>query len=155
MPIWMGRAKDCTWSYTVGKLTTAEWGTFVATLRDELTRPPQASTILTVTHQVTPPNADQRKLLADLLRSGAADKVKAHAFVTDSRIAQGVLTALDWLVKKPYKESVFTDARDSVRWLATFSPELTVTELVLSIVAIVPEHALMPALRAPASGTHG
>jgi hypothetical protein len=155
MPVWNGRVKQCIWSYTHGKLTTPEWEAFVVATREDLTAAPPATTMLTVTCDVTPPNANERKLLADLLRSGAADRIIAHAFVTDSRIVQGVLTALEWLAKKPYKESVFTDVREATRWLATFAPELSVTEIVLAIHASVPEPALLPALRAPPSGTHG
>jgi len=50
-------------------------------------------------------------------------------------------------VKKKFKESVFADAREATRWLATFTPELHVTEVVLAITAAVPPQHLMPSLR--------
>ena len=117
-----------------------------------IARPPSLtmsahSPMLTVTFEAIPPNASERKLLADMLRSGDADRVSAHAMVTDSALVRGVMTALDWVVKKPFKESAFADAREAVRWLATFTPELHVTEVVLAISAAVPAQVLMPSLR--------
>lgn len=147
MTIWTGRVGSCTWTYGHGKINPGEWDTFIAGLRRSLTTEPRPITMLTVTHEAVPPNAAERKLLADLLRSGAADRVLAHALVTDSALVRGVLTALDWLVKKPFKETAFADPREAVRWLAGFAPDLHVTEVVLGIRAVVPEHALMPPLR--------
>jgi hypothetical protein len=147
MAIWTGRVGSCTWTYGHGNLNPGEWDTFIVGLRRSLTTAPQPTTMLTVTHEAVPPNAAERALLAELLRSGAADKIRAHAMVTDSALVRGVMTALDWLVKKPFKESAFADPREAVRWLATFTTDLHVTEIVLGIRAVVPEHALMPALR--------
>jgi hypothetical protein len=151
MTIWIGRVGSCTWTYGHGKINAGEWDKFIVGLRGSLTTAPQPTTMLTVTHDAVPPNAAERKLLADLLRSGAADRIVAHALVTDSALIRGVMTALDWLVKKPFKESAFADPREAVRWLATFTPDLHVTEVVLGLRAVVPEALLMPALRAPGS----
>ena len=147
MAIFTGRVANCLWTYGHGKLSTAEWEAFVSGQRRVLRSAPRPTTMLTVTHEAVPPNANERKLLAEMLRSGDADSILGHAMVTDSALVRGVLTALDWVVKKPFKESVFGDAREAIRWLATITPELRVTEVVLAITASVPPQLLMPSLR--------
>jgi len=148
MPFWSGRVGNCLWSYAHDKASTSDWESYLAAHRRALTTAPRPTTMLTVVYQASPPNAGERKMLADMVR-GSADAILAHAMVADTAIARGVLTALDWLVKKPFKESVFSDVREGVRWLTTFTPELRVTEIVLAIAAAVPHDALMPDLRNP------
>jgi hypothetical protein len=108
------------WSHHDDKVSDEEWARYVDTTRAAL-EPLRGSgkrlSILTLAQRVEPPNAKQRRALADVIQSDLAQHVVRHAFLSDSVMLRGVLTALDWLVTKPYAERTFSDPMLALDWL--------------------------------------
>lgn len=65
------------------------------------------------------PNALQRKQVADMYKAHP-DLVKRNwlgtAFVTDSPIARGALTAVTWLIPQPHPVKVFSKYAEGEAW---------------------------------------
>ena len=142
MPIWASSFNDLYWSYQHGSFTDEEWDGFVADLT-RLIKDKPGGGVLTIVYSSEVPSPTQRKALAAAV-SDAPSTFK-HAFVTDSRFSRGVLTALDWLMKKPYQERYFALPMEGINWLASElgeNPDYVRTE----IVAAVPQESLWSAL---------
>lgn len=72
------------------------------------------------------PDALRRQILADAMQRGMKDrpgKLRGVAVVLSSRLQQGVLTAVNWMVRPPYPMSVFSDLVKAKRWAAGLLPD--------------------------------
>ncbi len=116
-----GQVGPCRWSLTRGEPSDADVAAFVAYLghlTDAITTP---IVVLDLVHGITLPNAVQRQAVASAVAGlKRMHLVKAHALVTDSAAARGVLTTINWfVVNRPFAEKIFSATRPALRWLAT------------------------------------
>jgi hypothetical protein len=143
-----GTTSNCYWSYHVGEVSAAAWNRFVergCRFIVELAGRSQQGVLLTLTRRATPPDATQRKQLADALsRTPEAKRILGHAFVSDSREMLLVLKALDWLVRKPYPEQAFSDAAEAIDWLTARMPNLDARALRDAMRGAIPASSLDP-----------
>lgn len=67
------------------------------------------------------PNAAQRRRIADAIRANyeSTKRVRAVAYVTPelNTMVRGVLTAVGWLVRKPWTEAVHAHLTNAMSWL--------------------------------------
>lgn len=141
MPVWTGAAAQCFWSYHTGARDKDGWNGFVADLASFLKQAAPGCVALTITCKTPPPGALERARIKSVLASKDAEKLRAHAFVTDSVVLRGTLTALDWVLKKPYTEKVFASPREAFEWLAAVQPSLPIDIVRQSYLDKVPAHA--------------
>lgn len=133
MPISQGRIQHCMWSVISGTFSDDEWSEYVEGMRRDLEAVERetrgALGLLTVAVQCDPPTATQRKAIADLRRSELGGLVQAHAFVTESVLLRGGLTAINWLADRSFEEKVFGNVDPAIGWLATKYAGISRSEL--------------------------
>ncbi|MEZ4231044.1 MAG: hypothetical protein R3B89_17850 [Polyangiaceae bacterium] len=96
--------------------------------------------VLDVCYDIPLPKPMHRKLIADAVES-IPDKshVAGHALVSNSTVAQGVLTAINWFVKPDFPEKVFGDPAAALAWLNAQLPSLSPRRVLDAISRDVPE----------------
>ncbi len=68
----------------------------------------------------------------------ALDRIHGHAFVTNSALSRGVLTAVNWVVKRPFDEKLFASPSDAMPWLSKLNPALDARGLLIELNASIP-----------------
>jgi len=84
-------------------------------------RPDEAFSLVLDNRKAGPVPATQRKLIADYMaRTTERDLARclSAAFVVNSAVMQGVLTAIMWLRKPTVTTEVFRDVSEAMRWCA-------------------------------------
>lgn len=122
--IWSGREADVFWAYVHGEFSDATFAGYIATLQATFGPADRPSAMLTIAHSPRMPSASHRKTLAQLAESELGPRLRSHAIVSDSAIAQGVVTALNWLTRKPYEEKIFRTTAEALDWLRERHPRL-------------------------------
>ena len=134
MPVFTGESGPCRWALIQGELDETSVAAFIAHLRGltEDVRPRQL--VLDVLHDVPMPTALQRRQIVEVLQSSdKLDLVAGHALVNNAAIGRGVLTAINWLVRPPFDEKVFSSLDDAALWLQERNPALDPAALAASI----------------------
>lgn len=130
----------CRWSVTTGKVGDAEIDAFVENVHAiaEATMP--GYVVLDIVHGISMPTPLQRKRVAEAVASATAKTrfLTAHALATNSAAARGVLTAVNWFIKRSFDEKVFGAPRDALGWLATFSEKIDTEAVLADILRRVP-----------------
>lgn len=138
-----GSNDACWWHYTCGAVDEQGWDEYLVHIRNFAVATSHAGLLLTIAYRSPGPNAEQRKKLAALLNEyDSKHIVKAHAFVTDSMVARGALTALGWLTPRPFPERVFKNPPAALAWLHSVEPRCDPDEPWQEITAAVPAEAL-------------
>lgn len=86
--------------------------------------------------------AQRSALTAALKHPRTREACTAHTFVSDSKIGRGVLTAVGWLMSKPYQERIFDTLDPALQWLGGFRPSLDWTTVARDIRSAVPDVSL-------------
>lgn len=125
----------CRWSVTIGKVGDAEVDAFVDNVHAIADATTPGYVVLDIVHGISMPTPLQRQRVAEAV-TAATKKTRvltAHALATNSAAARGVLTAVNWFVRRSFEEKVFAAPRDALSWLATVSdkvdPEAVVAEI--------------------------
>lgn len=149
MALWQGRVDALFWSVHHATVTADEWDAYLDALRGllDIMSASKRGACLTLAYRVEAPNAARRKSLAAIIEGPRARWLTRHALYTDSMATRGVLTALDWIVKKPYEERAFGDPLEAIRWICESAPGVSATDLARTITDAVPASALPVALR--------
>jgi hypothetical protein len=146
MPFYHGTDGAFAWFYLHGTVTDADWNQYLETIEHGMAE--NTTTVsLTIAYQATLPTPIQRRRLADLVSREAMRQdlsLKALAFATDSSLARGALTAINWLVKKPFPEKVFGNPVKAIEWLATITPGLNARAAWARIGSRLPEAQRWP-----------
>jgi hypothetical protein len=111
----------CQWALVRGRLNEDTIASFVEHVKRVASGHRPGLLVLDMAHDISAPNPLQRKLITDAVNDGTGkDFIAAHAVVSNSAIARGVLTAVNWFVtSRPYAERVFSNPREALTWLAT------------------------------------
>jgi hypothetical protein len=97
--------------------------------------------------QAKPPNAKQRKMMADAIGEHAeylGDHLPWFIYAFDSMVARGAVTAVSWLVKKPFGERVHKSAHAALDDVKSLFPDAEPDAVWADIRAKVPEDVLFP-----------
>ena len=126
----------CRWSVVIGKVSDPDLDGFIANIDaiGEATTP--GYVVLDIAHGISMPTPLQRQRVAEAVASATKRTrvLTAHALATNSATARGVLTAVNWFIKRTFDEKVFPVPRDALEWLATLSQRVD-PEAVLSDIA--------------------
>ncbi len=144
MSIWFNVTSSCSWSYHHGPRSEDDWSGYVEFVRETGKTVGDGGVALTIAFKTTTPSALQRRSLSDaFLNERRFSRLAGHAFVTDSARIRGVITAVNWVTKKPFREEVFSSPKNALKWLSEVSAQPIDTERVWNeIVRTVPEEAL-------------
>lgn len=116
----------CRWSVVIGKVQDAEIDAFVANIDAIAHATTPGFVVLDICHGISLPTPLQRQRIAEAV--GAATKrtrvLTAHALVTNSSAARGVLTTVNWFIQRNFDEKVFKGPSEALTWLATLSNKL-------------------------------
>jgi hypothetical protein len=123
--IWVGAHGGVCWAYFHGDFSADEFQRYVEKVQASMAQPSFAGAMLTVAHSPKMPSATQRKQLTDLVTTGAAEKLKRHAIVSDSVVARGVVTAMNWVARKPFEERIFATPEAAIAWLREQIPDVS------------------------------
>jgi len=117
---WRGRVGDTWWFYTTGPSTDEVWNAYLAHCKAMLDTGVERPSLICVCHRAEPPNAVQRRLIADFIKADAErlSSLVGFALVLDSPLHIFALRAINWVVRKPFPETVCGSRRDAVLWLA-------------------------------------
>ncbi|MFK7987377.1 MAG: hypothetical protein AB8I08_15255 [Sandaracinaceae bacterium] len=129
------------WSFHTGDTSNEEWDTYLATFESAVRA--GCTHLLTVTYNSTPPNAVQRKILAEQVNRYRLHK---HAFVARSAVVRAVLTMLEWTTTKHHVERMFARPIEGIEWLMS-DGAVSAAEVIESIRTGVPDGLLHPDLR--------
>lgn len=79
---------------------------------------PQPS-LVCIAHRADTPSAAQRKMIADFIKSESAglSSLVGFALVLDSPLHIFALRAVNWLVRKPFPETVCGSPSTAAQWL--------------------------------------
>jgi Protein kinase domain len=151
---WSGRVGRLWWFHYTGPCTDETWRQYLGHVQQMLDsgRP---STLACLAHHADAPSAVQRKQLADFIdgNRSALERLDRFALVIDSMIHRGAITAIGWLVRKPFEERIFNSPLAALKWLTENHPELDAETVRASIAAQVPRHSLWTALGTEAEET--
>ena len=119
------------WTCLVGPGTASTWDAYVDhLLRDVAGQLAPGDIVLDVWHGCGPPPARIRDRFAkQFLVTPEVRHVRAHVVVTNSGLTRGALTAINWLIKRPFEERVFASPEPAFAWLKDLAPDLDVDAL--------------------------
>jgi hypothetical protein len=146
---WSARVQRLWWCYYAGPCTDEIWRQYLGTV-ERMIDSGLDCTLACFAHHADAPSALQRKAMADFIERNqkVLERLDRFALVIDSVVHRGAITALSWLVKKPFAERIFNSPLAAIKWLTETHPELDPEAVRASIVAQVPSHSLWPALAA-------
>jgi serine/threonine protein kinase len=152
---WSGRVGRLWWFHYSGPCTDETWRQYLDMVQQMLDTGNE-STLACFAHQAAAPTPLQRKQMADFIetnRAALAARLDRFALVIDSVVHRHAITALSWLVKKPFEERIFNSPVAAIKWLTEKHAELDAEAVRASIVAQVPRHSLWTALRSEEAET--
>lgn len=130
MTHWFGRFGPVSWSVVSGNVTPDVFDAFCDHLEALAKRQDPGQLVLDIFHDISRPTAIQRQRAANILANAPNLKLVAgHAFVTNSVVGRGALTAINWMFKKEFPERVFPNPPDAMAWLAQQNPALVPGDL--------------------------
>lgn len=135
-----GQLGCCHWQVMYGAASDADWDRFVDHLIDDLgPRLVPGDVVLDLWHDVGAPPAKARARFAErFLTAPTSRHLRAHALVTNSLVSRGALTAINWVIQRPFAERVFARPDDAFSWLVEYAPDLDVTALRAAIDVAAP-----------------
>jgi hypothetical protein len=126
------------WSCVRGELGPGDLEAFVGHIRGTRTR--RGLVMFDVTHDISAPTAAERREIADAVRDCLAGTtgIAGHVVVSNSAVARGVLTAVNWMVKTPFPEHVASSPEAGLAWAKKHSPEVDADGLLQALARLVP-----------------
>lgn len=116
---WSGSVGSTWWFYFTGKSTDEVWKAYIEHCRAMLKSQTPQPSLVCIAHRADSPTSEQRKMLADFIKSesSALSSLVGFALVLDSPLHIFALRAINWLVKKPFPETVCGSPSTAAIWL--------------------------------------
>jgi hypothetical protein len=137
MTFYGGICGTCIWNYFVDGISNQDWAEYLLSIRRDTDISP---VLLTISINSVPPTPSQRKEIAQFIEANPdrMRRVRAAAFVFDSAVTRASLTAIAWIVRKPYPERDFAELSEALTWLSGHSNEFEPSKVMANIAAQVP-----------------
>lgn len=134
-----GAFGPCRWSFIQGALTEADVDAFVDYLRDLAATLEPGQVVLDIAYDLPMPTPVQRRRIVDTLKGASnLERAAGHAFVINSSIGRRLLTAINWVLRPPFEERVFSHPEEAVRWLEERNRDLDGAAVLRRIGRMVP-----------------
>jgi hypothetical protein len=116
---WSGNVGSTFWFYFTGESTNEVWRAYLAHCGAMLDSGMSSPSLVCICHRADSPNAEQRRLIASFITQEAArlSSLVGFALVLDSPLHIMALRAINWLVRKPFPETVCGSPRSAAIWL--------------------------------------
>jgi hypothetical protein len=141
---WCGTVGTTWWFYFTGPSTDDVWAAYVEHCKAMLSHASERPALVCVCHHADSPTADQRRMLADFI-SAEAKRLSAlvgFALVLDSPLHILALRAINWVVKKPFPETVCGSPSTAAQWLVERGASIDPHALASAFEAKVPREHL-------------
>ena len=144
MAFYRGKVGPCFWAMVIGELDDATVGVFVENLTAVVDTITQGEVVLDVLFDVPMPSPVQRRKIVTALRGAAALEVTSgHALAINSPIGRGLLTAINWTVRPPYPEKIFSRPADAAAWLHELEPAVDPEAVLTDMGRVAPEFRVL------------
>jgi hypothetical protein len=116
---WSGCVGATWWFYFTGESTNEVWEAYIAHCKAMLESGMDRPSLVCVCHRADSPTADQRRMLAEFISAEGKrlSKLVGFALVLDSPLHILALRAINWIVKKPFPETVCGSPSTAALWL--------------------------------------
>ncbi len=116
---WCGTVSSTWWFYFTGDSTDEVWQAYVEHCQAMLKSSTPHPSLVCIAHRADSPTPDQRRMLADFIKSESTrlSNLVGFALVLDSPLHIFALRAINWLVKKPFPETVCGSPSTAAHWL--------------------------------------
>lgn len=142
MTLKTGRVGNCFWSFNAGQFSAEDHARRIAYMKSFGAAAAPGTTVFNVLHDVPRPSAVERGEMSDAVNAAPSlSHVLGHAFVTNSAVARGALTAINWLIKNRMPEKTFSNPDEGLAWLAKQDPSLDVAAVKAAMLKECPEMA--------------
>jgi hypothetical protein len=132
---WAGSVSSTWWFYFTGNSTDEVWKAYVEHCKAMLQSQTPNPSLVCIAHRADSPSPSQRRMIADFIDS-ESERLRSlvgFALVLDSPLHIFALRAINWLVKKPFPETVCGSPSTAATWLedhgAAIDPESFRAEL--------------------------
>ncbi len=135
----------CQWALLTGRLTDDEVDKFAAHISNLRNAKGPGYVVIDLAYRIALPTPLQRQRIATAVDAATrtTHSVAAHALVTNSVTARGVLTAINWFVERTFDEKVFGAPEEALAWLSSFNPKLDARAVLDDIARAAPSFAGM------------
>ena len=139
MTLYAGFRMGCHWQVLVGPADEASWTQLIDRLIGLEAVVEPGDIVLDLWFDAGMPSSKNRaRFTSEFTRSVITQRVQAHALVTNSTLSRGVLTAINWVIKRPFQERVFAQPADGLAWIGSLKPDLDIGALRRDIEMAVP-----------------
>lgn len=141
---WCGTVSSTWWFYFTGDSTDEIWKAYVEHIVRMLESGTPHPSLVCIAHRADSPTPDQRKMIADFIKSESErlSSLVGFALVLDSPLHIFALRAINWLVKKPFSETVCGSPSTAALWLEERGASIDADALRTALQARVPPQHL-------------
>lgn len=140
MTLYSGDAGPCAWSLIHGDLDEPTIEAFLTYLRGLAQHAVPGQLVLDMCFDIPMPTPVQRRRIVEVLQSSPKlELVAGHALVINSTIGRGLITAINWVVRPPFEEKLFSRPEQAFEWLAERNPSFDGDRLLRSVRAAHPD----------------
>jgi serine/threonine protein kinase len=145
---WSGRVGRLWWFHYSGPCTEEMWRQYLEMV-ERMIDGGQECTLACLAHRADAPSPVQRKRMAAFIEKNhdGLKRLDRFALVIDSTVHRHAITALSWIVKKPFEERIFNSPLSAIKWLTEKHPALDPEAVRASMASQVPRHSLWPSLQ--------
>jgi hypothetical protein len=140
---WCGNVGSAWWFYFTGDSTDELWRAYIEHCTRMLESGCARPSLVCIAHRAETPTSQQRRLIADVIRAEQLrlSSLVGFALVLDSPLHILALRAINWLVKKPFPETVCGSPSSAVLWLLERGAVIDAQAFALALAQHVPpEH---------------
>lgn len=144
MPLHFGSVGCCHYNVITAPADDQVWNEFVERMLQlaEIVQP--GDVVIDLWHAPGGPSSVQRDRFNSAFNASPSVRlVKAHAFVATSTLARGALTAINWVIKRPFEEKTFARPAEGIAWLHAQQPAVDVAALERALQEQVPGFAAL------------
>lgn len=134
MQMIVGTYQRCHWQCLHGAFDAESWDRYIAHMWSVHPRLEAGDVILDLWFDCGRPSPKAREqFTSSFMKAGGLERVRGHAFVTNSALSRGVLTAVNWVVSRPFPEKLFATPHEAMPWLQTLDTRLDTAGLLTEL----------------------
>jgi hypothetical protein len=134
-----GMQQRCHWHVLVGAAHHDDWERYFSSLCAMVAHLELGDLLLDIWHDTGRPSPPQRQQFTTWFgQTKEVERVRGHAFVTNSAVSRGLLTAVNWVVKPPFNERACSSPTEGLSWLRQLRTDLDPEALSASMSSSAP-----------------
>ena len=134
-----GSRPGCHWQCLIGPADEGTWTRYIDHMIALQKQVQPGDVVLDLWFDAGRPSAaDRARFTSEFSASPVVQRVRAHAVATNSPISRGILTAVNWVIKRPFDERLFATPDAALTWLATMAPDLNTDAVQADLDSAIP-----------------